>query len=239
MKLIVALFFVSAFGASKKVPSVPESPRNHIPAVTSTTTPVIVPVGEYLPLSWENTTEPHPERAPWSKHVSMLVEENLASLSQAADISQFCPKFNSLEKKLKIKALGEFIVALVYYESGYKPTSRMKEIGSAAGKDPITKDNVYSEGLMQLSYQDTVWAPYCEFDWNKDKTLAGADPRKTILDPYKNLSCGIRILAKQTVRNKSFFFYSKNYWAVLKTGGKYQQVSGIKDRVRKKAPGCN
>lgn len=236
MKYLLVFILIFFAGCSKKNIEVSEPPST---TVTTTTFPVIIPDIEYLPLSWENTTEPHPERSPWSKRVSMLIEENLSVLSQAIEIKEFCPRFNSLNKQRKIKALGEFVVALIFYESGYNPASRMKEIGAAAGVDSVTKAPVYSEGLMQLSYQDIVWAPYCEFDWAKDKLLAATSSQKSILNPYKNLSCGIRILSKQTEKKKSFFFYSGNYWAVLKTGGKYQQISGIKDRVRKKAFGCN
>lgn len=125
----------------------------------------------------------------------------------------------------------EVISQIALYESAWKPTSRMQE--TTMGTDPVTGKPVWSEGLLQLSYQDIQWAPYCEFDWKKDKLLSPTSPQKTILDPIKNLECGVRILAAQ-IRTKGTVILNKGvYWAVLKEGGKYQKIAQITGATKK------
>lgn len=186
------------------------------------------------PLAWENTTAPHPERKPWSEHLCKEIDKRFASFAKAKDITNFCPKFNSLDKAGQLHALSEMVVAIVYYESGYNPTSWMTE--STMGTDPITGVQVKSEGLLQLSYQDKQWAKWCMFDWAKDKTLPVSSPKKTIMDPYINLSCGIPIMANQ-IDKKGTIAVEKGYWAVT-NNGKYSKVSKIQERVRLYAPEC-
>ncbi len=100
------------------------------------------------------------------------------------------------------------------------------------GTDPVTGKAVYSEGLLQLSYQDIEWAPWCKFNWSKDKNLSATDPRKTILDPYLNLDCGVGIMAQQIKKKGDIVVSSGVYWAVIKSGGKYQHVSEIQSTVK-------
>lgn len=194
------------------------------------------PTSTYLPLSWENTTQPHPERAPWSAALSSLVDANLTDFSKASDITQFCPKYVSLTKTQQIKAVSELIVGVIYYESGYSPVSRMVE--TTLGTDPVTGRAVESEGLLQLSYQDQQWATFCKFNWPADKLLSATDPKKTILDPYINLACGVKIMSNQ-VKNKGAFTISSNYWSTLKAGGKYGQVGPIVTKVKNNTGFCN
>ena len=130
---------------------------------------------------------------------------------------------------------AELISAVAFHESGWKPTSRMKEPG--LGTDPVTGQTVWSEGLLQLSYQDTEWARFCRFDWNRDKDLAPNDPAKTILDPALNLDCGVRILAGQIHRTHFVVLASGVYWSVLKEGGNHTKVAEIA-AMTKKLPFC-
>ena len=96
------------------------------------------------------------------------------------------------------------------------------------GTDPVTHQHVYSEGLLQLSYQDSLNYSFCnEFDWKKDRHLSPGDPRKTILDPFKNLSCGIQILNRLVQRHQLVAFGSGNYWSTLMPNG-YGKVRSIK-----------
>lgn len=192
-------------------------------------------------LSWENTSAPHPERKAWSQTVAAVLKEREASFAKAKDMKVYCPKFATLSSSGKLKALGELIVGITYYESGYSPTSRMIETnlgGKSNPVDPITKRPVASEGLLQLSYQDIQWAKFCEFDWSKDKGLSDKDPKKTIMDPHKNLRCGIKILANQIDSKGEINLASGVYWAVLREGGKYSKINEIAARVKKAAPDC-
>lgn len=222
--LIIILLALSACTTKTPVLKVPE-PKVETPV------PQEVPMG----LNWENTTELHPERIPWSKHLLKLSGEHLESFKKGTDWPKICPKWNSLNDEQKKYAIATMIVAVVYYESGYSTTNWMTE--TTMGTDPVTKKQVKSEGLLQLSYQDKEWAPWCQFDWSKDKLLSQNDPKKTIFDPYINLSCGVRIMANQVVK-KGLVFPSKGYWAVMNTSSKYGHVSDIKARVLKYAGAC-
>jgi hypothetical protein len=100
------------------------------------------------------------------------------------------------------------------------------------GTDPVTKKPVYSEGLLQLSYQDTQWATHCKFDWKADQYLDPKDSSKTILNPYRNLYCGVGIMANQIKKRKDIALVTGVYWAVLKQGGRYSKIPEITKQVK-------
>lgn len=182
-----------------------------------------------LPLAWENAS--NPQRKLWSAYLQDIILNKWNSLLTGAnDITSFCPTYNRLSSEERANVWAQIFVAITKYESAYSPTSRMHE--TTMGTDPVTKQPVYSEGLLQLSYQDVQWAPWCEFDWNKDRNLSPTSPQKTILDPYINLNCGVGIMAGQIKRKGSIILDSGVYWAVIKGNGKYQQISGIQAIVK-------
>lgn len=181
------------------------------------------------PLAWENAT--HPQRKQWSAFLQDIILNKWSSLLPGAnDMTLFCPPYNRLANEERANVWAQLFVAMAKYESAYSPVSRMHE--TTMGNDPVTGQPVYSEGLLQLSYQDVQWAPWCEFDWSKDKSLSPTSPKKTILDPYLNLDCGVGIMAQQIKRKGSIILDSGVYWAVLKGNGKYQQISGIQSMVK-------
>lgn len=185
-----------------------------------------------LKLSWESK----PERSAWSSALFVAIKNEFGQLEQAKDVSTFCPKFSTLNVQDQQIAYAELIVAMAFYESGWNKTSRYNE--KTMGIDPITKKPVYSEGLLQLSYQDVQWAKYCEFDWSKDKNLNETDPNKTIFDPSKNLTCGVKILANQIKKHGEIFISKGVYWAVIKEGGRYEKIAEIKNKVLTAFPKC-
>lgn len=212
----------------------PETPPPEPPAPPPPPPPP--PEEKIHPLLWESARS---GTKPWTTHTLKVIKDEVASslMPGASDVTLFCPRYDTLTNHERANFWGLLISAMVRYESNFVPTTRYKE--STMGTDPVTKQHVHSEGLLQLSYQDTQWATYCEFDWSKDKNLAPNDPKKTIFDPYKNLSCGIKILARQiTRRNKiAVTFKEGAYWAVLIPGGKYSKVNEI-SALTKKMPGC-
>jgi hypothetical protein len=187
-----------------------------------------------VPLAWETAAKP--ERKNWSEFTLKIVSEEFAKLDQVNDASLFCPQYSKLSKDEKINFWGMLIAEMALHESSWDPTSRMKE--GSQGTDWVTGQPVYSEGLLQLSYQDISWAPYCEFDWNHDKNLSPRDPKKTILDPKKNLRCGIKILADQVASKKEIALKSDVYWAVLREGGEYSKIKEISADIKKRLEFC-
>lgn len=189
-----------------------------------------------IALSWEGKTGGKGTKVPaaWSEIIVTEVGKNFSSFEKGSDWAEFCPKFKSLDKTGKTRAMGEFVVAVILHESSYEPTSWMTE--TTMGIDPVTGKQVKSEGHLQLSYQDKQWAPWCAFDWSKDKLLSQNDPKKTIFKPEVNLPCGIRIMGNQ-IAKKGKLAPGANYWAVLNPNGKYSKVPDLKART-KKASGC-
>lgn len=180
-------------------------------------------------LAWETSSKP--ERAQWSAYLQKIILENWSTLINGADdIDSFCPTYSKLDNNERANVWAQLFVGIAKYESAYDPTSRMLE--STLGTDAVTGKNVYSEGLLQLSYGDIQGWPFCDFDWSKDKSLSSTDPRKTILDPYKNLYCGVGIMAKQVTRKGAIVLSSGVYWSTLKKNGTYQKISGIQSVVK-------
>ncbi|MGZ3802304.1 MAG: hypothetical protein ACXVCL_19215 [Bdellovibrio sp.] len=214
------------------------------PPSTSASTPATVPPEQpssspaapsspatykMVPLAWESAQ--YPQRTLWSEHLQKIILENWNSLLPGADdILNFCPRYNVLNNDERANVWAQLFVAMAKYESAYNPLSRMQE--TTMGTDPITGKPVYSEGLLQLSYQDIQWAPWCAFDWSKDKSLSPTDPNKTVLDPFLNLDCGVGIMAQQ-IKNKGKIVVSSGvYWAVIKYGGTYNKITEIQSMVK-------
>lgn len=190
-----------------------------------------IALGNYVSLSWEKSDS---RRGEWSKFVFETVNELYdSSFSKCEDMKVFRADYNSLNKEQKINVWGELISAICYYESGWNPTSRMVE--TTMDIDPITGNQVASEGLLQLSYQDErnyrgKVEKECKFNWNIDKPLFQSNPRNpniTILNPFYNLEFGIGILAYQIKTYKKIILTKNVYWAVIKQGGKYEKINKI------------
>ena len=190
-----------------------------------------------VPLAWESKVS---GSNAWSKYIYNYIktsEPQMLGQNVADDIETFCPKYRSLSDDQRSNFWGQLFAGVAKFESGWKPTSRMVE--TTMGTDPITGRQVASEGLLQLSYQDEgSYRLDCGFDWSKDKNLTDADPKKTILDPYNNLKCGISIMAKQLKNKRAIALSSNVYWAVLKINGKYTKITEIA-AVTKQLPFCN
>lgn len=207
----------------------PDTPETEEPTTPTTPTEPEPPSYKMQALAWESSS--YPQRTLWSQHLQKIISTDWNTLLAGADdIEDFCPTYYKLDNDERANVWAQIFVAITKYESAYSPTSRMQE--TTMGTDPVTGKPVYSEGLLQLSYQDIQWAPWCEFDWSKDKYLSATDPKKTILDPYSNLDCGVGIMAKQ-VKNKGAIVLSSGvYWAVIKRGGSYQKISAIQSIVK-------
>jgi len=220
----------SSLGNQISRPPVEASPPNvDSPLTPDPVDPVVVPPAfAFESLVWESASRVQAKN--WSTYLFNLISTDAKALLSAQDFPQFCPTYSSLSEKQKINVAGQLVAAITKYESGYNPLSRYHE--STMGTDPVTGLPVYSEGLLQLSYQDAQWASFCPFDWSADQYLSETDPQKTILDPYKNLYCGVRILANQVQKKGLIILGSGAYWAVIKSNSAYQKLDEIKAIVR-------
>jgi hypothetical protein len=171
--------------------------------------------------------------ADFSQYAAFVIDQEgsnlLKGMAQMTEGYAMCPKYASLSREQKINFWVVFVSEVTRYESGFSPVSRYFE-STFTYIDSITGEGVYSEGLLQLSYQDgKSYKGECGavFDWQTDRTLSRTDPRKTILNPLRNLYCGIRIMDSIVKKKKMILFDSGHYWAVLKPGGKYGKVKQI------------
>ena len=176
-------------------------------------------------LSWESK---NPKNAEWTKITLGAVEKHFEKLDKAEDMGTFCPEYKNLDKGQKIAVWGELISAMSFYESGWNPNAQFTETG--LGYDEITGKLLTSEGLLQLSYNDTKWASWCQFDWELDKNNRGSHPT-TVLTPKNNLECGIGILARQINKHKKIVLSKNTYWAVIKEGHVNCKIPGITKMV--------
>lgn len=111
-----------------------------------------------------------------------------------------------------------FFQALAAAEAGLNATTNVRHTQpSVAVPDHITGRITHQEGLLQLTYEDDKRYG-CDFDWQADKDLPAHDPRKTILNPERNLACGIHILSHQLLEQHKPIFSRTSYWATLQPG---------------------
>lgn len=186
------------------------------------------PSFKFEPLSWESAKAGNVK---WSNYVFNLIDkEEFNNLDRATDVTNFCPKYDRLNRLQKINFWGALISGMTRYESNYKTTTRMVEKG--LGKDPFTGRQIASEGLLQLSYADAKYRSYCKMNWAADKTKSDTDPTKTIFDPYINLQCGVKILGQQVYSKGKIAITSGAYWSVIKPDHANEKLSEISSIVR-------
>lgn len=167
----------------------------------------------FTPLTWENKIH----RKAWSAMIYSIIENEIPEYTEfndLTDIELFCPNYKKIQKPLKMNFWGQFISAISFYESTWNPAEVTPE---NHGVDPVTGLQTRSEGLLQLSYRDQLsYKIDCGFDWKQDQFLSENDRRRTILDPYQNLRCGLKIMAIQLKRDKKIITSNtKQYWKVL------------------------
>lgn len=105
------------------------------------------------------------------------------------------------------------VKAMAFAESSFNILERYEEKGLST--DSVTGDQIWSEGLMQLSQQD---APKhgANFNWAYDKKKDDYDQTKTIFNVFNNIDAALKILNKQIItRGVLITDGNPYYWAVL------------------------
>lgn len=171
-------------------------------------------VGAIQSARWEGKAS---DARDWTVHTYNEVAKVAPNLLKTtpADFKEFCPGFTSLSESEKKNFWVHLLSAMAQYESNFKPSLQYKE----AFKDAKGK-NVISRGLLQLSIE------------SGNGYGCGFKNENELHDPYKNLSCGLRILNKWVGNDKRIagsvggaWKGGARYWSVLRTASK---VSSIK-----------
>ena len=197
-------------------------------------------ISDRFPIAWENSN--HPERTLWSEYAYSVINQYFDQLDQAEDTPDFCRNYKALDRDQKITVWTQIFAGISYWETGWDPLNRTLE---GPDLDEITGEKPVSEGLLQLSYADMnnyqdleTGASYCTFTWDKDRILPVSDIHRSILNPYNNLYCGIRIMADSIVSNhskdgKKRVVYN-GYWSTLGAGfHMHNRASDIRRAVQK------
>jgi hypothetical protein len=171
-----------------------------------------------LSARWEGK---HPDGRDWTlntyKEVSK-VASGLAS-STPSDYKDFCPEYKSLSSENKKNFWVYLLSSMAELESNFNPSLSYREsFRDSSGS------YVMSRGLLQISIESGN-AYGCGFKSQSD-----------LNDPYRNLSCGLRILNKWVLNDKRIagsvsgsWRGGSRYWSVLRTSSK---VNAIKSWTR-------
>lgn len=154
----------------------------------------------------------------WDKIVEDAIPPEMLSSRVPHDVRKFCPSFYRMSDTDKRVFWAYFFQALAGAEAGLNPTSRVRHTEpEVAVIDRVTHRYVRSEGLLQLTYEDSTRYG-CDFDWTKDRELPASDPAKSILQPKNNLECGVKILNDQIITHHHGLVWKKSYWSTLEPG---------------------
>lgn len=154
----------------------------------------------------------------WDTVIEAALPAGMLSSKVAHAVKPFCPRFSSMTMADKRTYWAYFFQALAGAEAGLKPTTNVRHTEpEVAVVDHVTHRMVRSQGLLQLTYEDSERYG-CDFDWGKDKELAEHDAAKTILQPRNNLLCGVRILSNQLLQQRKPLLSSTSYWSTLRPG---------------------
>ncbi len=154
----------------------------------------------------------------WDAVIEKALPDDLLSPDMGRKVAQFCPRFSAMQEVDRRAFWAYFFQALSGAEAGLKATANVQHTEpQVAVLDGVSHRMVRSEGLLQLTYEDS--ARYgCNFDWKADKVLSEHDPDKTILQPSNNLLCGVSILANQVVVKRKPLMSMSSYWSTLRPG---------------------
>jgi hypothetical protein len=158
---------------------------------------------------WDGRT---PQAADWSRFVMDALEQHGAELLACvpSDIRDFCPAFPD-DKARRARFWLFLLSSIAEFESSFKPNETFTE-----------SDGEVSAGLLQLSFANA--GPYsCDFRTEQD-----------VLDPAKNLSCGVRIMQKLVVQDKVIAGGANKgasrYWSTLRPNHARKPLETIKQR---------
>ena len=154
----------------------------------------------------------------WDAMIERALPAELLSAEMEHNVKPYCPRFSRMSEPDRRAFWAYFFQALSGAEAGLNRTASVQHTEpEVAVEDNVSHRMVRSEGLLQLTYQDSDRYG-CDFDWEHDRRLPVHDPHKTILQARNNLLCGVNILQKQLVEQKRPLLSKSSYWSVLRPG---------------------
>jgi hypothetical protein len=158
----------------------------------------------------------------WDKQWDVFIERSLPpemlGREVPHDVRRWCPAFYTMGETDKRAWWAYLFQAVAAAEAGLNATSNVRHTEPAVAiKDSVTGQITHQQGLLQLTYRDSTRYG-CDFDWKADQKLPPHDPNRTILNPERNLACGIRILDHQIIEQHKPIYTRTSYWATLQPG---------------------
>ena len=154
----------------------------------------------------------------WDGVVEKAAPADLLSGQAARAVRMYCPRFAEQTEAQKREFWVYTFQAIAAAEAGLNPTADVHHVEAPVNVvDPVTKRPARQEGWMQVKDEDAQRYG-CDFDWEKDRTLPLKDPSRTILDPARNLGCGVKIMENQVVTQGKPLVSRTSYWATLQPG---------------------
>jgi hypothetical protein len=154
----------------------------------------------------------------WDAVVEKALPGDLLSSQAARSMRMYCPRFAEETEVQKREFWAYTFQAIAAAEAGLNPTADVHHLQAPVNVvDPVTRRPARQEGLMQVKYEDAQRYG-CDFDWDRDRRLPVKDPARTILDPEKNLGCGVKIMENQIVAQGKPLVSRTSYWATLQPG---------------------
>jgi hypothetical protein len=154
----------------------------------------------------------------WDALVEQALPSDLLSTAAAHAVASYCPRFGQESEADKRAFWAYFFQALAGAEAGLDPDIDVHHTQAKLAKlDTVSKRPIRQEGLLQLTYEDAQRYG-CDFDWQRDRTLPEKDPARSILQPSKNLSCGVNIIENQIIKQNKPLIVRSSYWSTLQPG---------------------
>jgi hypothetical protein len=154
----------------------------------------------------------------WDALIEKSVPDDLLSAQAAHAVRPYCPRFAQLSDTDKRAFWAYTFQAIAAAEAGLDPTANVHHTDAAVNKvDPETHHLSRQAGLLQLKYEDAQ-RYNCPFDYAADRTLPEHDPNRTILQPQRNLACGLNIMQDQIITQHKPLATRTSYWATLQPG---------------------
>lgn len=207
MKTLVGLLIISSFVVACSGPkpfTLEDMPSSEEVAAVEEIAPEATEsaLREVTPL-WENKIS---SSKAWSDYVYRQIDTLGPNLTDVipADYTLFCPKYKKLSDSQRKQYWTFMLSAMARFESNFNTNAKYTEaFNDSSGK------KVISRGLLQISIESGN-AYGCGFKTAQD-----------LHNPYKNLSCGIRILNRWVGRDKRIAGKTSGTW---KGGARYWSV---------------